>query len=212
MKRLPNHIGSLLFFGIGFLVGQYQVVERISNLPSATKDNALAKNQLTSENSFAKTAGTAHPFLLADGSNPMTNNGLVRQSFTKSALSHGMVLSAEAQGQLVAQQLEAKQTNITALDEMIRSLEESGASAKEIEDFRDIRQAIVEQPVEELQTFDTNTPEPTNNELIADLATSLEQAGIPTAEQENMLEAFAQQLESGPENSTNEPLQLPGLK
>ena len=140
-------------------------------------------------------------------SKPGTSEGSAQQiSLRKPPPSQELALTAEDQAQLAAQQLEDKQANISQMEAMILSLQESGAPAGDIEHFSQLKMAIEDQSIEEPQASEANTPELTEDEIKNDFAASLEEAGIPPEKLDRMLEAFSPPPESIPDNTDIEPL------
>lgn len=209
MKQLIIFIGSFLLFAAGFLVGHYEAIGTTSGIARAkieTRDAvSRAETSMPMQNSLAKTGHPAQAIRFPSNSKPGTDSGSVQQTSSRALPPHEMVLTAEEQAQLVAQQWEAKQASISQMEAMIQSLEEGGAPAEEIKHFRELKKAMEEQPIEEPQASEANPPERTEDELKNDFAASLEQAGMPPAERDKMLEAFSSPPESILDSTDVEP-------
>jgi hypothetical protein len=210
MNRLTIFTGGLLLFGAGFLVGHYGAVGTTSGIATAKIETRGAVSQAATpkpmQNSLAKTDHLTQVVRFASNSKPGTVSGSVQQTPSKALPpSHEMALTAEEQAQLVAQQWEAKQANISQMEAMIQSMEEGNAPAEDIKQFRELKRTIEEQLIEEPQASEANPPVRTEDELKNDFAASLEQAGMPPAERDKMLEAFSPPPESIPDSTDAEP-------
>ena len=210
MNRLTIFTGGLLLFGAGFLVGHYGAVATTSGIATTKMETRRAVLQAATpkqmQNYLDKTVHPTQAVRFVSDSKPRTVSGSVQQTPSRAIPPpHGLTLTAEEQAQLVAQQWEAKQANISQMEAMIQSMEEGGAPAEDIKQFRELKMAIEEQPIEEPQASEANPPELTEDELKNDFAASLEQAGMPPAERDKMLEAFSPPPESIHDSTDVEP-------
>ncbi len=210
MNRLTIFISGLLLFGAGFLVGHYGAVGTTLGIATAKIETRGAISHAATpkpmQNSLAKTDHLNQAGRFAYNSKHGTVSGSVQQTPSRAILPpHELILTAEEQAQLVAQQWEAKQANISQMEAMIQSLEEGGAPAEVINQFRELKMAVEEQPIEESQASEANPPELTEDELKSDFAASLEQAGMPPAERDKMLEALSPPPESIHDSTDAEP-------
>jgi len=206
MKRLMIFTGGLLLFGAGFLVGHYGAVGTAAAKIETRDAVSQAATPKPMQNSLAKTGHPTQAVRFASNSKPGTDSESVQQTPSRALPPpHGLTLTAEEQAQLVAQQWEAKEANISQMEAMIQSMEEGGAPAEDIKNFRELKKAIEEQPIEEPQASEANPPVFTEDELKNDFAASLEQAGMPPAEIDKMLEAFSPPPESIHDSTDAEP-------
>ena len=206
MKRLMIFTGGLLLFGAGFLVGHYGAVGTAAAKIETRDAVSQAATPKPMQNSLAKTGHPAQVIRFLSDSKPGTDSGSVQQTPSRALPPpHEMALTAEAQAQLVAQQWEAKQANISQIETMIQSMKEGGAPAEVINQFRELKMAVEEQPIEEPQASEANPPELTEDELKSDFAASLEQVGMPPAERDKMLEALSLPPESIHDSTDAEP-------
>lgn len=201
MNRLTIFTSGLLLFGAGFLVGHYGAIGTTLGIATAKIETTGAISQAAApkpmQNSLAKTDHLNQAGRFASNSKPGTVSGSVQQTHSRAILPpYQLILTVEEQAQLVAQQWEAKQANISQMEAMIQSMEEGGAPAEVINQFRELKMAVEEQPIEEPQASEANPPELTEDELKSDFAASLEQAGMPPAELDKMLEALSPPPES----------------
>ena len=196
MKRLTIFTIGLLLFGAGFLVGHYVTVVNATAKIETRDAASQVATQKPMENSLAKFDHPAHFIRFTSNSKPGTDSESVQKTPSRALPPHEMALIAEAQAQLAAQQLEAKQASISQMEAMIHSMEEGGAPAENIKNFRDLQKAMEEELIEDSQTPETNLPELTEDELKNDLAASLEQVGIPPTEINEMLDGFLPPPES----------------
>ena len=101
----------------------------------------------------------------------------------------------------MAQQKEAIQAQIEQLEEMIQSMKENGLPEEDIKAFTELKRAMEEQQIAEPEPSNANRPELTVEEIKSDFAASFEQAGIPPAERDRMIEDLFSSLESTNESA-----------
>ena len=196
MKPLTTITGALLLFGAGYLAGHYDAVSPESNVASTKIEIRNAPTQIaTAEpmgNSLTKASQATKSIVPPPHAKSETEDSLSTQQPTAEALPppHEMILSEETKAQLIAQQVEARASNIRQMGEMIQSMEEGGAPAEDIKNFRELKASMEEQPIEESLASEATIPERTDDELAGSLEESLVQANVPIQEREKMLEAF----------------------
>lgn len=179
MKQLTILTGGLVLFGAGILAGHYGTVTITTDLSKTEVNSRAISSPVTPQSQ------SAPPNLVTS---PMKSSSAGPDSSGVPLPPHEFVLTAEMQAQLKAQQEEAIQAQIAQLEEMIQSMKENGLPEEDIKAFTEMKRAVEQQQIAEPEPSNANQPEPTVEEIKNDFAESLEQAGMPAAEREGMIE------------------------
>ncbi|WP_201093480.1 hypothetical protein [Thiocystis minor] len=182
--------------------------QEASTISSADSVNTLARKA-------GDTAGFAKP-------RSMDHQGIpphLRPGLAQLPPQPQITLSEQDRADLAAQQWESHLASIGQLATMIESLEQGDAPASEIEYFRHFKEQLETHWDDSATDVDPNPPEHTEQELLDDLAASLEHSGMSRQQREDLLESLSEtpdpsdeptnDLElpqgGGPSRSSNEP-------